>query len=91
MGLGLTACSGLGAPPASAQTVELDGLNYRVEQITASTWTASQPAGASDKTRESASLARAIEKASGCKVTDSSPGQQGSLNAQVDCGSKLKN
>lgn len=88
----LSACSGLGAPATSlSQTVELDGRNYRVEQITASTWSATPPAGMPDQPRQSAILARAIEKASGCKVTDSSPGQQGTVNAQVDCGSKLKN
>jgi hypothetical protein len=72
--------------------VELDGESYRVEQITASTWIAAMPAGLRDTPPQTVALVRAIEKASGCKVTDSSLGQQGELlNAQVDCGSKLKN
>lgn len=79
----------LQSPP---QTVQLDGMVYRVEQITASTWTASSPVHPPDSRQKTASLVRAIEKASNCKVTDSSDGLQGAvLHAQVDCGSKLKN
>lgn len=92
--MGLTACSGLTVSPnAESQLVELDGQAYRVEQITASTWTATLPAAArADRRLPNASLVQAIEKASGCKVTDSNIGQQGAvLNAQVDCGSRLKN
>ncbi len=91
--LGLTACSGLGTPPAGAsRQVELEGRSYQVEQITASTWTATPPAGQPGQETGAARLVQAIEKASGCKVTDSSFGQQaGQLNAQVDCGSRLKN
>jgi hypothetical protein len=92
--MGLTACSGLTVSPnAESQLVELDGQAYRVEQITASTWMATLPAAArADRRLPNASLVHAIEKASGCKVTDSSIGQQGAvLNAQVDCGSRLKN
>ncbi|MDP2033113.1 MAG: hypothetical protein Q8K29_06835 [Polaromonas sp.] len=93
MAWGLTACSGLVNPqPAASQQVQLDGLAYRVEQLTASTWTATAPAGLSGHQPKPASLVQAIEKASGCKVTDSSFGQQGAvLSAQVDCGSRLKN
>lgn len=93
MAMGLTACSGLVTPQTdAAHKVELDGLNYRVEQITASTWTATPPAGLSGHRPKAASLVQAVEKASGCKVTDSSFGQQGAvLNAQVDCGSRIKN
>ncbi len=92
--LGLAACSGLGEPQSGApQIVELDGLKYRVEQITASTWTATPPVARPDLTSRAASLVQAIEKASGCKVTDSSFGPQDAvLSAQVDCGSsRLKN
>jgi ABC-type glycerol-3-phosphate transport system substrate-binding protein len=91
--LGLTACSGLpGSQTGASHKVELDGLNYRVEQITASTWTATPPPGLAEAKLKAASLVQAIEKASGCRVTDSSVGQQGAvLNAQVDCGSRLKN
>jgi hypothetical protein len=81
--------SQLESPP---QTVLLDGDAYRVEQITASTWSAQAPQHLQDSPRKHASLVRAIEKASNCKVTDSSSGAKGAtLNAQVDCGSKLKN
>ncbi len=77
---------------SAAQKVEFDGLSYQVEQITASTWTAMPPAGHPNSAQQKVALVKAIEKASGCKVTDSSLGQQGTaLNAQVDCGSRLKN
>lgn len=79
----------LESPP---QTVQLDGDAYRVEQITASTWSAQAPRHLPDGPQKTASLVRAIEKASNCKVTDSSYGTQGAaFNAQVDCGSRLKN
>lgn len=93
MALGLAACSGRVNPqPAAVQQVHLDGLDYRVEQLTASTWTATTPAGLSGHQPRPASLVQAVEKASGCKVTDNSFSQQGAvLSAQVDCGSRLKN
>ncbi|WP_395060511.1 hypothetical protein [Polaromonas sp.] len=89
----ISACSATPETPGStAQKVELNGLTYQVEQITASTWTARPPAGLPNAAQHNLALVRAIEKASGCKVTDSSYGQQGTaLNAQVDCGSRLKN
>lgn len=75
-----------------AQQLELDGQRYQVEQITASTWTATPATSQPGAVSQSIAMARAIEKASGCRVTDSSLAQQGTvLNAQVDCGSKLKN
>jgi hypothetical protein len=79
------------AAVSPAQTVQLDGLTYRVEQITASTWTVAAPTALPDGPHKTASLVRAIEKASNCKVTDSSYGAHGAaFNAQVDCGSRLK-
>ena len=89
----LCACSGLpGGTPSSAQTVELDGIAYTVEELTASTWTALAPQSMADGPKKTAGLVRAIEKASRCKVTDSSYGaRSAALNAQVDCGGKLKN
>jgi len=79
----------LESPP---QTVQLDGDAYRVEQITASTWSAQAPRHLPDGPQKTARLVRAIEKASNCKVTDSSYGAQGAaLNAQVDCGGRLRN
>lgn len=77
------------SPP---QTVQLDGQTYRIEQITASTWLAHAPRGLAEGPEKTAVLVKAIEKASNCKVTDSNFSAQGTvLNAQVDCGSKLKN
>lgn len=89
----LSACVAPGAQLESPpQTVQLDGDAYRVEQITASTWSAQAPRHLPDGPQKTASLVRAIEKASSCKVTDSSYGAGGvALNAQVDCGSRLKN
>lgn len=89
----LPACSALrGAAETSAQTVELDGASYRVEELTASTWTALGPVSAPDGPQKTANLRKAIEKASRCKVTDSSyAGRSAALTAQVDCGGKLKN
>ncbi|WP_397406490.1 hypothetical protein [Polaromonas sp.] len=89
----LSACvapsSQLESPP---QTVLLDGDAYRVEQITAGTWSAQAPRHLPDGPQKTASLVRAIEKASNCKVTDGSYGAQGAaFNAQVDCASRLKN
>lgn len=77
-------------PESPPRTLDLDGVAYRVEQITASTWTARGPAGTGDS-YTTASLVRAIERASNCKVTDSSyTAKSAALSAQVDCGSKLK-
>lgn len=89
----LSACSGLGGgTPSSAQTVEHDGINYTVEELTASTWTALAPRSLADGPKKTAGLVKAIEKASRCKVTDSSYGARSSaLTAQVDCGGRLKN
>lgn len=80
------------AAVSPAQTVQLDGVTYRVEQITASTWTVASPTALPDGPQKTARLVGAIEKASGCKVTDSSYGRHGSaLNAQVDCAGSLRN
>lgn len=89
----LTGCGLQGRQAESPpQTVQLDGVAYRVEQITPGTWSARVPRGLPEGTEKTARLVKAIEKASNCKVTDSSFGAQGAvLNAQVDCGSRLKN
>ncbi|WP_324888114.1 hypothetical protein [Polaromonas sp.] len=77
------------SPP---QTVVSDGITYKVEQVTASTWSVALPSGLGDAPNKTPSLVKAVEKASGCKVTDSTYGRQGTvLNAQVDCGAKPKN
>jgi len=87
---------GCGLPAQQSETppriLELDGVAYRVEQITASTWTARAPMRTTGGSQSTANLVRAIEKASNCKVTDSSlTAKSDALSAQVDCGSKLKN
>ena len=80
-----------GAEPI-AQTVQIEGTSYTVEELTASTWTALAPRSLPNGPQKTAALVKAIEKASRCKVTDSSYGaRSAALTAQVDCGGKLKN
>ena len=89
----LTACNTVRSDvEPSAQTLELSGTDYSVEELTASTWTALAARSEPDGPNRTAGLVKAIEKASGCKVTDSSySARSGALTAQVDCGGKLKN
>jgi hypothetical protein len=80
---------------AEAQTVSVEGTSYLLSPLTASTWTATTK-GADRPIVNSASsraaLIQAIEESSGCKVTDSDLSRQGrQLDAQVDCGARLKN
>ncbi|MDB5967482.1 MAG: hypothetical protein JWQ72_3982 [Polaromonas sp.] len=88
--LALTACL-LGACTSGQGTgVTVSGENYVISQLTASTWTATVagPARAlSTSALSRRELLGAIEKTSGCKVTDSDYSRQGQqLDAQVDCG-----
>lgn len=75
--------------------VVVDGQLYDIGPLTESTWTAISQPGAS--TRNSgvahrAAVTQAIERTSGCRVTDSDESLAGrQLNAQVDCASRLKN
>jgi hypothetical protein len=93
----LAACAMSG--PASDLTgrsaVVVDGQLYDIGRLTESTWTAVSPPGASAPTHGTAhrlAVLQAIERASGCKVTDSDYTLEGrQLDAQVDCASKLKN
>src|SRR6476469_7638752 len=89
-------------PDASAEgrVMSIGGEGYVVKQLTSATWTATpqRPAqrGASptaggvstqpDKLQQKAAAQRAIEDASGCKVTDTynTPGTD-QFDAQVDC------
>jgi hypothetical protein len=78
-----------------AQIVSVEGRSYLITPLTASTWTVT-PKGVDRPIDNSASgkaaLIQAIEKTSGCKVTDSDLSRQGlQLDAQVDCGARLKN
>ena len=94
--LSLSACAlspmSNGAPKPN---MSIGGNAYLINQITASTWTAIAPGSAKPLESNAASkaeLLNAIEKTSGCKVTDSDYSQQGrQLDAQVECGSRLKN
>jgi hypothetical protein len=91
----MTACSTSSLERNSSTTVQLAGDAYIITQLTAGTWTAT--AAGTPKTINGTSpgkvaLLSAIEKASGCKVTDSDYSRQGmQLDAQVECGSRLKN
>ncbi len=75
--------------------VSIGGDAYLINQITASTWTATAPGSTKPLASSAASkieLLDAIEKTSGCKVTDSDYSHHGTqLDAQVECGSRLKN
>ena len=78
-----------------AQAISVEGRSYLISPLTASTWTATMK-GADRPIDSSASgkaaLLQAIEKTSGCKVTDSDFSRQGlQLDAQIDCGARLKN
>jgi hypothetical protein len=93
----LAACamtSPAGNVPARGAVV-VDGQLYDIGRLTESTWTAIPPPGAGAPTNGAAhrlAVLQAIERASGCKVTDSDYQLEGrQLDAQVDCASKLKN
>lgn len=93
--LGLCACAASGERRAPTPHQSTSGESWTIKQLTASTWTATAagaagPAGADGAARK-ADLLNAIEKASGCRVTDSDfAGQGRQLDAQVVCGSRLK-
>ncbi|MES2191106.1 MAG: hypothetical protein V4454_13340 [Pseudomonadota bacterium] len=93
--MGITACSGPSIEKNSSTTVQLSGNAYIISQLTAGTWTAmaaGSPKAINGTPADKLLLLSAIEKASGCKVTDSDYSRQGmQLDAQVDCGSRLKN
>ena len=88
-----SACAMNAAAPNSNQKISIDNRNYVISQLTAGTWTASTSGTATAMTSDTrAALLAAIEKASGCKVTDSDLSRQShQLDAQVDCGSRMKN
>ena len=77
-----------------AHKVSVNGESYLLNQLTASTWTAisTGPAKALATTAAmTAGLRQAIEKTSGCKVTDSDYSQGGKqFDAQVDCGGMVR-
>ena len=88
---GLGACAILPSPSdPAAHKVLVSGETYWVSQLTASTWTATSTGVAKRLANTSAAtsdLRQAIEKISGCKVTDSDYSREGrQFDAQVDCG-----
>jgi len=90
----LAGCAVPGAVDPPAQRVNVEGRSYLISQLTAGTWTATSPISSEISSAPSvrAALLQAIEKSSGCKVTDADYSRGGmQLDAQVDCGSGLKN
>lgn len=77
------------------QSADAGGAAYVVTQLTASTWTLTKPGLRGllpTSPEDQAALRVAIEKHTGCKVTDSNYASQGlQLDAQVDCANRLKN
>ena len=93
----LAACTttGPGGELPVRSAVVVDGQLYGIGRLTESTWTAIPQPGAStpsDGAAHRIAVTQAIERASGCKVTDSDYSLAGrQLNAQVDCANRLKN
>ena len=88
---GLSGCAmPLATPGPDRKTMEVNGASYSVGQLTSATWTAipaGPPPHATDARQKNA-LVKAVETASGCKVTDSDFGATGTqFNAQVMCRS----
>lgn len=100
MAAAVAACAA-GKPGSDLTTrsaVVVDGQPYEIGQLTESTWTAISKAGSGATAATNASSAhrsavlQAIERVSGCKVTDSDYSPQArQLDAQVDCAGRLKN
>ena len=86
----LGACAMIPSPgEAVAHKVSVNGETYLVSQLTASTWIATSVGVAQplpNTAAGTAGLRQAIEKTSGCKVTDSDYSREGKqFDAQVDC------
>jgi len=89
----LAACATPGAADPPAQRVSIEGRTYLISQLTAGTWTATSPGITQLSSTPSgrAALLQAIEKTSGCKVTDADYSRSGmQFDAQVDCDSRIK-
>ena len=93
--LGACAFSGPGGDLPDRRVLVVDGQRYEIGQLTESTWTAISQPGASVPNSGAAhrlAVLQAIERASGCRVTDSGYSLAGrQLDAQLDCASRLKN
>ena len=89
----LTACAASGLPGADSNLqsyrLSMGGESYFVRQITESTWTVSSAVSLkvlNTMPEATARLKQAIEKTSGCMVTDSDFSSQGrQFDAQVEC------
>ena len=93
--VGACAVSGPGGDLPDRRVLVVDGQRYEVGRLTESTWTAISQPGASPTNRSAAhrlAVLQAIERASGCRVSDSDYSLEGrQLNAQLDCVNRLKN
>lgn len=91
----LTACATQGSITTPGHVVSRSDSTFLISQLTAGTWTAALASGRTPGVitpEQRGNLIAAIEKASGCRVTDSDISRQGmQLDAQVDCDSRLKN
>ncbi len=92
----LNACafSGPGGDLPDRRVVLVDGQRYDIGRLTESTWTAISQPGASVSNSGAAhrlAVLKAIERASGCSVSDSDYSLGGrQLDAQLDCGGRLE-
>lgn len=93
--LGACAFGGPGGDLPDRRVVLVDGQRYDIGRLTESTWTAISQPGANVPHRSAAhrlAVLQAIERASGCRVSDSDYSLEGrQLDAQLDCASRLKN
>lgn len=93
----VSACAfiGPGGDLPDRRVVLVDGRLYDIGQLTESTWTAISRPGTSAPNSGAAhrlAVLQAIERASGCRVSDSDYSLEGrQLDAQLDCVSNLKN
>ena len=92
--ISLSACASLafpGDPPA--YRLSIDGESFLLRQLTESTWTVSPAAPSTTLAttpETTAKLRQAVEKASGCQVSDSDYSLRGrQFDAQVDCPGRL--
>lgn len=89
----LTACASFGPPDVvsepEAHRVSIGSESFVLRQITESTWTVNSSFGLNALTNTPAATAamrQAVEKTSGCMVTDSDYSSQGrQFDAQVEC------
>jgi hypothetical protein len=85
----LVACGTSGSGPMRPTRIEIGERPYLVSPLTASTWTVSSPSNRQTLPRDAGARTaqlQAIEKISGCRVSDSNYSDDGlQLDAQVEC------